>query len=93
MFILLDGTWREAKKMFSKSPYLNQFPVLGIQPTQASNYQLREAAHLHQLCTAEVMIEVLKVDGDEAAATQLADYFHTFRKHYMAGKPHLNFQQ
>lgn len=93
LFILLDGTWREAKKMFSKSPYLNQFPVLGIQPTQASNYQLREAAHLHQLCTAEVMIEVLKVDGDEAAATQLADYFHTFRKHYMAGKPHLNFQQ
>ncbi|WP_306523170.1 tRNA-uridine aminocarboxypropyltransferase [Rheinheimera sp.] len=93
LFILLDGTWREAKKMFSKSPYLNQFPVLGIQPTQASNYQLREAAHLHQLCTAEVMIEVLKVDGDERAAQQLSDYFHTFRKHYMAGKPHLNFQQ
>lgn len=91
LFILLDGTWREAKKMFSKSPYLNQFPVLGIQPTEASNYQLREAAHLHQLCTAEVMIEVLKVDGDEAAAAQLADYFHTFRKHYMAGKPHLDF--
>jgi DTW domain-containing protein len=92
LFILLDGTWREAKKMFSKSPYLNQFPVLGIQPEQASSYQLREAAHLHQLCTAEVVIEVLKVANDQAAASALADYFHTFRKHYMIGKPHLNFQ-
>jgi len=91
LFILLDGTWREAKKMFSKSPYLDKFPVLGIQPEQASNYQLREAAHLHQLCTAEVMIEVLKVDNDAKAAAALASYFATFRKHYMAGKPHLNF--
>jgi DTW domain-containing protein YfiP len=92
LFILLDGTWREAKKMFSKSPYLDKFPVLGIQPEQASSYQLREAAHLHQLCTAEVAIEVLKVAKDTAAANALADYFHTFRKHYMAGKPHLIYQ-
>lgn len=93
LFILLDGTWREAKKMFSKSPYLDQFPVLGIQPEQSSSYQLREAAHLHQLCTAEVMIEVYKVAADSEAATALSDYFHLFRKHYMAGKPHLVFQQ
>ncbi|MBU2279779.1 MAG: DTW domain-containing protein, partial [Gammaproteobacteria bacterium] len=92
LFILLDGTWREAKKMFSKSPYLDQFPVLGIQPEQGSSYQLREAAHLHQLCTAEVVIDVLKVANDHAAASALATYFHTFRKHYMIGKPHLNFQ-
>jgi DTW domain-containing protein YfiP len=92
LFILLDGTWREAKKMFSKSPYLDHFPVLGIQPEQASSYQLREAAHLHQLCTAEVVIEVLKVANDQVAASVLASYFHTFRKHYMAGKPHLIYQ-
>lgn len=91
LFILLDGTWREAKKMFSKSPYLDPFPVLGIQPEQASSYQLREAAHLHQLCTAEVGIEILKVAQDDAAAQALANYFHIFRKHYMIGKPHLNF--
>ena len=91
LFILLDGTWREAKKMFSKSPYLDPFPVLGIQPEQASSYQLREAAHLHQLCTAEVGIEILKVAQDHAAAQALANYFHIFRKHYMIGKPHLSF--
>ncbi len=92
LFIMLDGTWREAKKMFSKSPYINQFPVLGISPQQSSNYVLREAAHLHQLCTAEVGIEVLKLAGDHAAANDLSHYFREFRRRYMAGKPHLQFE-
>ena len=90
LFVMLDGTWREAKKMF-KSPYLAKLPVLGIQPQQGSSYQLREAAHLHQLCTAEVAIEVLKLANDTAAAQALASYFDVFRRAYIAGKPHLNF--
>lgn len=89
LFIMLDGTWREAKKMF-KSPYLADLPVLGIQPEQASGYKLREAAHLHQLCTAEVAIEVLKLANDHAAADALQRYFDVFRRAYIAGKPHLN---
>ena len=89
LFIMLDGTWREAKKMF-KSPYLANLPVLGIQPSQASAYQLREAAHLHQLCTAEVAIEVLKLANDMAAADALSTYFDVFRRAYIVGKPHLN---
>jgi DTW domain-containing protein len=88
LFVMLDGTWREAKKMF-KSLYLANFPVLGIQPLQASTYALREAAHLHQLCTAEVAIEILKLAQDDAAADALQQYFDTFRRAYIAGKPHL----
>lgn len=93
LFVMLDGTWREAKKMFSKSPYLDKFPVLGISPVAASNYLLREAAHLHQLCTAEVGIEVLKLAGDAHAAADLTVYFRHFRRQYMAGKPHLQFDE
>lgn len=88
LFIMLDGTWREAKKMF-KSPYLATLPVLGIQPQQASTYALREAAHLHQLCTAEVAIEILKLAQDNLAADALQQYFNVFRRAYIAGKPHL----
>ena len=89
LFVMLDGTWREAKKMF-KSPYLANLPVLGIQPEQASGYKLREAAHLHQLCTAEVAIAVLHLAQDTEAAQALANYFDIFRRAYIAGKPHLN---
>jgi hypothetical protein len=88
LFVMLDGTWREAKKMF-KSPSLTALPVLGIQPTQASRYQLREAAHEHQLCTAEVAIEVLKLASDNPAAEALQEYFEVFRQAYIVGKPHL----
>lgn len=88
LYIMLDGTWREAKKMF-KSPYLAQIPVLGIEPEHKSLYQLREAAHKHQLCTAEVASMVLALDGDVVAAESLRAYFEVFRRRYIAGKPHM----
>ncbi|CAM5190162.1 tRNA-uridine aminocarboxypropyltransferase [Alishewanella longhuensis] len=88
LFVMLDGTWREAKKMF-RSPYLATLPVLGIQPEQASDYLLREAAHLHQLCTAEVAISVLEMAQEPEAAAALATYFRAFRQAYLKGKPHL----
>ncbi|MFZ2988852.1 tRNA-uridine aminocarboxypropyltransferase, partial [Ideonella sp.] len=31
LFILLDGTWSEARKIFRKSPYLATLPVLSLQ--------------------------------------------------------------
>lgn len=85
LFIMLDGTWREAKKMF-KSSYLDKFPVLGIAPTQASAYQLREAAHEHQLCTVEVAVEVLRLAKEQSTAAALGQYFADFRHHYLTGK-------
>lgn len=88
LFVMLDGTWREASKMF-KSPSFANLPVLGIQPQKSSTYQLREAAHAHQLCTAEVAIEVLKMADDNQAAEALGKYFHQFKKAYIAGKAHL----
>ena len=32
LFVLLDGTWNEARKMFRKSAYLADLPVLSLQP-------------------------------------------------------------
>lgn len=88
LYILLDGTWREAKKMF-RSDYLQRLPVLGLQPSSPSEYNLREAAHLHQLCTAEVGVEVLNLQGDTHAASALKIYFQVFRERYLAGKANI----
>lgn len=92
LYVMLDGTWREAKKMF-RSVYLNDLPVLGLEPETASTYQLREAAHKHQLCTAEVAALVLALGGEETAAQTLTDYFSVFRRNYIAGKPHMVFRE
>lgn len=88
LFVILDGTWREARKMF-RSPYLQDLPVLGVQPSEASAYQLRETPQDYQLCTAEVGIEVLKLNGDLDAASALQGYFEAFRLRYLAGKANI----
>ncbi len=88
LYVMLDGTWREARKMF-RSTYLKDLPVLGIEPEEGSRYQLREAVHKHQLCTAEVAAAVLALGGDQPAAQALETYFETFRRHYIACKPHM----
>ncbi len=88
LFIILDGTWREAKKMF-RSAYLQALPVLGLSPKKTSAYQLRAASQPHQLCTAEVGIEVLKLAGEVDAAQTLDAYFKLFRERYLASKANI----
>ena len=77
------------KKMFVKSPYLHDFPVLGVSMDVASDYLLRESTHDFQHCTAEVGISVLDLAEQKQGAQTLAHYFSVFRREYLKGKPHL----
>ncbi|MFC3394673.1 tRNA-uridine aminocarboxypropyltransferase [Brenneria rubrifaciens] len=88
LFILLDGTWPEARKMFRKSPYLDALPILSLNVDALSRYQLREASAAGQHCTAEIAIALLTQAGDGIAANELSAHFDRFRKRYLAGKPH-----
>ena len=54
LFVLLDATWPEARKMFRKSPYLDHLPVLSLQSAQLSRYRLRRARRADHFCTSEV---------------------------------------
>ncbi|MCH8537014.1 MAG: DTW domain-containing protein [Alkalimonas sp.] len=87
LFVMLDGTWREAKKML-KSDYLATLPVLSITPNQQSAYMLREAAQPHQLSTAEVAVEVLHFAGLTQTATALNSYYQHFLHAYRSARPH-----
>ncbi|WP_213610512.1 DTW domain-containing protein [Pseudoalteromonas sp.] len=86
LFIFLDGTWREAKKMIRKSPYLDNLPVLSISAQKLSDYRLRVAPHAHQLGTAEVAIMVLALANEVDASTKLEQHFIKFRDAYLLGK-------
>ncbi len=88
LFIMLDGTWTEARKMFRKSPWLDAFPVMSLDVTTPSRYTLREAHGVGQHCTAEVAAALLEQAGDLAAAAALQQHFTRFRHAYLAGKPH-----
>ncbi len=88
LFILLDGSWREARKMFNKSPYLQGLPVLSIDPQQliASDYlpkyQIRNSARNNQLATAEVAALVLAVLGESSNSQILDSWFDLYSYQY-----------
>lgn len=85
LFVLLDGTWSEARKMFRKSPYLDALPVLSLQPHQvASQYKLRRSARESHFCTAEVAALCLALAGEDPAASTLAAWFDVFSERYLS---------
>src|SRR5690606_39178744 len=79
-------TWTEARKMFRKSPYLNNLPVLSLQPEAVSRYRLRRSTRGEHLCTAEVAALCLGLAGDTEEATALDAWLDVFTDHYLAAK-------
>lgn len=86
LFILLDASWAQAKKMFRKSPYLDSFPVLSFSPESISNYLLRKAVKSNQLATAEVAGRVLDFIGESENAEVMDLLFASFKENYLLGK-------
>ena len=89
LFILLDATWAEARKMFRKSPYLDGLPVLSLHPAQISRYQLRRSRRDDHFCTSEVAALCLELAGDAPAAQTLEAYLDVYTHHYLQAKQQL----
>ncbi|TWI55533.1 hypothetical protein IQ22_01457 [Pseudomonas duriflava] len=86
LFVLLDATWTEARKMFRKSPYLDHLPVLSLTPEAHSRYRLRRSTRSEHLCTAEVAALCLDLAGDDRAASALDAYLDVFSERYLDAK-------
>lgn len=86
LFILLDGTWSEARKMFQKTPCLAPLPVLSLQPAQLSQYRLRRSNRDEHLCTSEVAALCLALAGDDLAAQTLQAWLNVFTHHYLQAR-------
>ncbi|MCG9680685.1 DTW domain-containing protein [Vibrio sp. Isolate23] len=79
LFIILDGTWQEAKKMLRKSPWLRELTTVHLAPESESCYQLRRNQEAGNLCTLEVGAEIIRTLGQQHQAEQL----RAFLRHYM----------
>ena len=89
LFVLLDATWPEARKLFRKSPYLDHLPVLSLQSDALSNYKLRRSQRAEHFCTAEVAALCLELAGQAHAAQTLLAYLDVFTNHYLQAKQQL----
>ncbi len=77
-FILIDGTWTEARKIHQRSPYLQKVRRVCLKPTGKSRYNLRKNQKEDCLCTAECVIEILRSKGNNAIADLLEERFLSF---------------
>ena len=89
LFILLDATWPEARKIFRKSPYLNALPVLSLKPDQISRYLLRRSRRDDHFCTSEVAALCLELAAEPRAAQTLQAYLAVYTHHYLQAKNQL----
>jgi DTW domain-containing protein YfiP len=89
LFVLLDATWPEARKMFRKSPYLNALPVLSLNPEQVSNYKLRRSRRGDHFCTSEVAALCLHLAGEAPAAHAMQAWLEVYTHHYLQAKHQL----
>ncbi|MCG3764662.1 DTW domain-containing protein [Vibrio cincinnatiensis] len=89
LLIFIDGSWREAKRIFRRSTYLASLPILSIEPEQLSSYLMRKASNEQYLATAEVASLVLSLCGEEKGAEALRIWFEAFKESYLLGKSRL----
>ncbi len=89
LFVLLDATWPEARKIFRKSPYLDKLPVLSLASEHISRYKLRRSRRDDHFCTSEVGALCLELAGETHAARTLEAYLDVFTHHYLQAKHQL----
>ncbi len=86
LLIFVDGSWREAKRIVRKSPYLAELPLISIEPEVVSQYVMRKSDNEQHLATAEVASLVLEKCGEHLGAETLRLWFETFKESYLLGK-------
>ncbi|WP_160174012.1 DTW domain-containing protein [Endozoicomonas montiporae] len=82
LFILLDATWQQARKMYRQSPYLHNLPLMSLEQVPESSYTLRRNQKSGHLCTAEVAAEVLRKEGAVKLSRHLHQSVFDFCSHY-----------
>ncbi len=77
-YIVLDGTWQQARKIYNRSPYLHQLDKVAISASQPSRFRLRRNQVDGGLCTAESVIELLKGNNEQLSAERLQQRLAAF---------------
>jgi DTW domain-containing protein YfiP len=93
-YVILDGTWQEAKAMFRKIPGLWKLPRLFLSTTDTpSTYTLRKDYSGWQqrfssgdgkdlLCTAEVAAALMDRTGDNISANEIRYRLNAFQENF-----------
>jgi DTW domain-containing protein YfiP len=77
--VVLDGTWRESRKMLYRNPLLQRLPRLALRELAPSKYLIRKAHDPDQLSTLEATCAALtQLEGDREKIQPLLSAFEGF---------------
>ncbi|MFT7186452.1 MAG: DTW domain-containing protein YfiP [Pseudohongiellaceae bacterium] len=78
VFVILDSTWQEARKMYKRSAYLQQAKKISLHVDEPSTYRKRRNQIEGGLSTAECVIALLKQKNKQTLATVLQQEYDVF---------------
>ena len=74
--LVLDGTWRKAKKMWQLNPQLHKLMVVSFDEEQVSQYRIRKEPEAGYLSTVESIVFALRaLEADRSGYQALLDLF------------------
>lgn len=85
-FIILDGTWKQASKMFHQSEWLKDIPHFEINSEAQRSFLVRHSSHEMQFATAEVTAMLLDTLGHSEHSQRLLNYYQAFNEHCMISR-------
>jgi hypothetical protein len=65
--VVLDGTWRHARRLFLDNPWLSEMPHVRLTPEQPSRYRIRKQPAEHCVSTLESLVAALGILEPETA--------------------------
>ena len=86
LYIIVDATWQEARKMINKSRWLDGLVMMNLDIQAHSQYQLRRNQQDGNLCTFEVAAQLLGQLGEEQNQQQMLDFFKQYLPRFQAEK-------
>jgi len=76
--VVLDGTWREARRMLRRLPALHPLPRLALPAAPPPPLRLRRAPSAESRSTLEAIADALALLGDEGSARALHELYRRF---------------
>ena len=86
LYIIVDATWQEARKIINKSRWLEGVAKMGLSTQESSQYQLRRNQQQGNLCTFEVAAQLLGQLGEEQNQQQMLAFFEQYLPRFQAEK-------
>lgn len=83
-FILLDGTWKQAGRMFHLSKWMEHLDSIALSLDMQRGYQVRKSHEENYVSTYEAGLACFEMAGYGEQLLELKDYFEVFNCHYLA---------